>query len=221
MQDKALAAFDALLEAMNSEKAQLSDAVVEATLERQPDKAEQLANKVKHVEHLMKQVQRLREAWERLDEAGSTSTIETNRVDERETRAGDNEDAPELAVVEQLFGGRRRRRRGPRGAVNKTPQRAYRVPILEALERLGGRGRVREVLNIVYEKMKDRLTEDDVKPLPSGSEIRWANTAMWERKWMVNNGLLRDDSPTGVWEMTDKGRAYLERVRREGEGKIC
>ncbi|MCS7192255.1 MAG: winged helix-turn-helix domain-containing protein, partial [Armatimonadetes bacterium] len=97
--------------------------------------------------------------------------------------------------------------------------RAYRVSILEALEQLGGRGSVQEVLKIVYDKMKERFTEDDLKPLPLGNETRWSNTARWERWEMVREGLLRDDSPIGIWEITEKGREYLEQVRRKSENQ--
>ncbi|MGQ9631031.1 MAG: winged helix-turn-helix domain-containing protein [bacterium] len=194
-----LVAFDALLEAMNGEKVQLADAVKEAMLKGHFAEAQRLLNKTERIERLIEQVRQLREAWERLDEVQVTVDIEAESdVDDEGTETGDEEDAPELAVVRQLFGGRRRRKRGRRQAVNKTPEAAYRMPILEALEKLGGNGRVREVLNIVYERMKDRLTEDDLKPLPSGSDIRWTNTAKWERQSMVHDGLLRDDSPVGM-----------------------
>jgi len=220
MNTEVLAAFEVLLEAMNSEKVRLADAVREATLKGRFAEAQRLLAKTERVERLMEQVRRLREAWERSDEAGNASIIEVEREnDERETTAGDNEDAPELAIVKRVFGERCRRRRGPQGTINRTPRRAYRVPILEALEQLGGRGRVQEVLNIVYEKMKDRLTEDDLKPLPSGGDIRWANTAQWERLNMVKEGLLRDDSPMGIWEMTEAGRAYLQQARQQSKGK--
>lgn len=178
MNDDVLTAFDALLEAMNSEKVQLADAVKEAILNRQGAEAQRLLAKTERIEQLIGQAQRLREAWERL-------------------------------------GGPRRRRRGPRGAVDITPNQAYRVPVLEALEQLGGRGRTQEVLNIVYEKMKDCLTEDDLKPLPEGGDVRWRNMAAWARYRMVNEGFLRDDSPRGIWEMTEAGRAYLEQARRQ------
>jgi hypothetical protein len=219
MNTEVLAAFEALLEAMNSEKAQLADAVREATLNGQFAEAQRLLAKTERVERLMEQTRRLREGWERLDEAGSTSTIEAEREDDkRETTAGDNEDAPELAVVERLFGGRRSRKQRRRQAVNRTPVRAYFVPILEVLEELGGRGEIGEVYARLYEKMKDYLTEDDMKPLTSGSYgMRWKSTAAWARYGMVNDGLLHADSPRGTWEVTEAGRAYLQQARQQSK----
>jgi len=42
---------------------------------------------------------------------------------------------------------------------------------------------------------------------------------MWERKHMIDAGLLRNDSPRGMWEMSDAGREYLERMRRKDKGE--
>ncbi|MBI3950588.1 MAG: winged helix-turn-helix domain-containing protein [Acidobacteria bacterium] len=218
MNTNVLVAFDSLLETMHGEKARLADAVKEATLNGQFAEAKRLLAKTERVEQLAQQVRQLRESWERLDEVRATSAVEAkSENDEEDIGAGDEEDAPELAVVDKLFRRRRRRKRGGREAVNKTPNHAYRVPILEALEQLGGKGRVQEVLNTVYVKMKDRLTEDDLKPLPSGRSVRWENTARWERQHMVDEGLLRDDSPIGVWEMSEAGRAYLEQAHQQAE----
>lgn len=80
----------------------------------------------------------------------------------------------------------------------KTQQIKYRTPILQALEDLGGSGRVNEVLNSVYRKMKNILVPVDLEELPSSGEIRWRNTAMWERYQMIQKGLLKSDSPRGI-----------------------
>lgn len=107
---------------------------------------------------------------------------------------------------------RRGRRKGkprqplPKGL--KTPQGAYCIPILKALEELGGRGRASEVLNRVGELMRGVLKEIDYVVVPSGS-VRWRNTAEWCRFDMVRQGLLASDSPRGIWEITEKGRQYL------------
>lgn len=146
------------------------------------------------------QTQQLQEAWRRLSEETAETLTAVQRTAKRQA---------------ERFNKRKRRRRQP---VSKTPQHTYRVPILEALEQLGGKGHAREVLRIVYEKMKDCLTEDDLKLLPSGGSVRWENTAHWERKRMIENGLLRNDSPVGVWEMTEAGRAYLQRIVRQALG---
>lgn len=92
----------------------------------------------------------------------------------------------------------------------KTQQIKYRTPILQALEDLGGSGRVNEVLNSVYRKMKNILVPVDLEELPSSGEIRWRNTAMWERYQMIQKGLLKSDSPRGIWVISEKGKKYLK-----------
>ena len=92
----------------------------------------------------------------------------------------------------------------------KTPQSEYRMPILEVLTEMDGRGAAGEVLEGVYEKMKDVLKPTDLEKVPSGADIRWRNTTNWARNAMVNDGLLSKDSPIGIWEITEKGKNYLK-----------
>ena len=99
------------------------------------------------------------------------------------------------------------RRRGPR-----TVEGEFRRPLLEALTELGGRAPTHEVLHIVERKMKLRLTSTDYQELRAG-EVRWRNTAKWERKYMKDEGLLNGTSRKGLWELTAKGTAELEKLR--------
>jgi len=92
----------------------------------------------------------------------------------------------------------------------RTQRQAFRIPILEALVELGGKGKTDEILEKVERKMKHILKSVDYEKLPSGVMIRWQNTAQWERYIMVQDGLLRSDSPKGIWEITEKGRKFLE-----------
>ncbi|MFW6116702.1 MAG: winged helix-turn-helix domain-containing protein [bacterium] len=101
--------------------------------------------------------------------------------------------------------GKRRLRRG-----QKTPQQAYHRPVLEALQELGGSGRVHDVLALVEKKVRGLLGSIDYEKLPSGSSVRWQNTAQWARLDLVKEGLLKSDSPPGVWELSERG---LEQVK--------
>lgn len=98
----------------------------------------------------------------------------------------------------------------------KTPQQAYRRPILEAIYELGGRGTVDSVLKRVEEKMRGLLGEFDYEGTPLGGYIRWQNTAEWERFALVKEGLLKADSPRGIWELSDKGLAEIKKGIQEG-----
>lgn len=92
----------------------------------------------------------------------------------------------------------------------RTPRQAFRISILEALIELRGKGKVNEILEKVEIKMKEVLKPVDYEKLPSGVMIRWQNTAQWERYIMVQDGLLRSDSPKGIWEITEEGKRLLK-----------
>ena len=67
----------------------------------------------------------------------------------------------------------------------------------------------------VGELMKDRLQEVDRQTLRSDpGTARWYNTAQWARNTMVAQGLLRSNSPRGVWELSEDGQRTLTRVFR-------
>jgi len=98
----------------------------------------------------------------------------------------------------------------------RTPQSEYYRPILQVLNELDGSGQVAEVLDRVGEAMKPVFKEVDYEPLPShGGAPRWRNAAQWARNSMVEEGLLKADSPRGVWEISDKGRDMLRVGDRE------
>jgi hypothetical protein len=101
----------------------------------------------------------------------------------------------------------------PRG--EKTPQEDFWLPILIALEEMGGRGQVQQVLDRVERMVKDRLREVDWLLLTDGRSIRWRNTAQWARHQMLRDGLLALNSPRGMWEITEAGRAYLRKHRSD------
>ena len=100
------------------------------------------------------------------------------------------------------------RTRLPRG--ERTPDKAYRLPILQALIALGGEAKMSQVLDRVYAEMKPHLKPADLEPLPSDAHTpRWRNAAQSARQAMVDEGLLRKDSPRGVWAITEVGRKFL------------
>lgn len=93
----------------------------------------------------------------------------------------------------------------------RTPQSAYRIPILKTLVELGGRASVRDILPMVKNEMKNILQPIDYEYLANGREMRWQNTAAFERNQMKIEGLLSPNSPRGIWEITNLGRKYLEK----------
>ena len=138
--------------------------------------------------------------------------------DLRFARAGQHfvifiEDPEEVIIIDFLQGRsdlprrlakpKKTRRRG-----NKTPQRDFRIPLMKVLLELGGSAEVQDIRKKMLPVVKDRLTQDDYEPVSTGEE-RWWNAICWERSDIVKEGLFRDDSPRGVWELSDKGRAFI------------
>lgn len=112
------------------------------------------------------------------------------------------------SLVEIPSGPIQKRNALPKGAITNQPE--YAVPILESLVELGGSSKVKDVLDRIYEKMKDRLTPADLEKVPSGNDIRWKNHAKWERQSLKSEGYLKSGSPLGIWEITEKGKEYLK-----------
>lgn len=115
--------------------------------------------------------------------------------------------AGEEATVEAQRRDLGRIRRGTR-----TPEEAYRLPILRTLAEMGGAGRTAEVLDHVGKLMQDQLKEVDYDPLSSSGSPRWRNSAQWARNTMVNEGLMKESARRGVWEISEAGRRYLLRA---------
>ncbi len=93
----------------------------------------------------------------------------------------------------------------------RTPQKDFRLPILEVLFEMGGSGNRKDIIKNVYEKMKDKLNRYDHQYLESSPETpRWYNTIQWCRLSLVKEGLLKSDSPYGIWEISEKGLDILK-----------
>ena len=92
----------------------------------------------------------------------------------------------------------------------KTIPFLYRIPILKSLDELGGSADNSDVIKLVYDKMKVILNKIDHQRVKTGA-IRWENTTRWCRQSLKEEGLLKSNSPHGIWEISYEGRKYLER----------
>lgn len=88
---------------------------------------------------------------------------------------------------------------------SKTPQRAYRDPILRVLKKLGGEGSRTRVLQELAAMMAVDFTKTDKEKIKSGA-IRWQKSAEWEVRVMREEGLLRPvaETASGIWALTKK-----------------
>lgn len=92
----------------------------------------------------------------------------------------------------------------------KTPQSAYRVPILRALVTLGGEANIDTILERVRAIMGDQLNAHDLDTLADGKTVRWINTVQWARNTLREEDLIRDDTSRGVWGISEAGRKWLK-----------
>ena len=92
----------------------------------------------------------------------------------------------------------------------RTPESEFILPILRVLTEMGGRGKSAAVVARAGEVMQPILCDVDYETLASDGKPRWQKAANWARDHMVRDGLLRSDSPHGIWEISQEGRAHLE-----------
>ena len=91
----------------------------------------------------------------------------------------------------------------------RTPESEFIEPILRVLVEMGGQGRTAAVVARVGEVMQPVLCDVDYEMLPSDGKPRWEKAANWARDNMVRDGLLKSDSPHGLWEISEAGRSPL------------
>ena len=182
-----VAALDALLEEIEDAiENEFVDRVFERTFEeRDYEKVRDAFERVGQIISFRNKADALRSEWQ---------TLFTQ---------GEDEEGTEVHTERRNLG---RLRRGLR-----TPEEAYYRPILEALEASGGSSQVPEVLDRVLQHMRGILKDIDYEPLGSDPNmLRWEKTAHFTRFSMVREGLLRSNSPRGLWEISDLGRQFLQ-----------
>lgn len=111
--------------------------------------------------------------------------------------------APLLSMLDLGVGRKPSSTGSGRGGVARaalTPHSVLRDAIIQALQDLGGSGDVQEIIGRVYDLLRDRWTPEDLATSRSGF-VRWKSRIHWERLNMVKHGVLRGDSPRGIWEL--------------------
>ena len=104
--------------------------------------------------------------------------------------------------------GRRRKSgtRAPRGAT--LPNSEYELPMLRALTDLGGSANARAVVDRMEQILEGKLQPIDREKITTGA-IRWKNRTQFVRSKLIAENAMKKDSPRGIWEITDEGRARL------------
>jgi restriction system protein len=209
------AAFDVLIEEMEDALRSINNRGAKALEVCNYEMAQMAIKHARHVMLLCEKITALKGEWKELDETLSVQDVPEKlpphvaHVQQQTSMSPVS--AKPRAIVQQeaiqpvgrLIAGRIRK--GLR-----TPETAFFCPILQALSDVGGSAKRSEVFLILEQSMKDVLKPIDYHILSSEAEqIRWQNSAQWARNLMVKEGLLRADSPVGIWEITEKGRAWL------------
>jgi hypothetical protein len=84
-----------------------------------------------------------------------------------------------------------------------TPMSVLRECILQALTEFGGSARRSDVLDRIEKMLEGHLTPRDIETRKdgAGSVVVWKNNVCWQRQAMVDEGILRNDSKFGYWEL--------------------
>lgn len=95
-----------------------------------------------------------------------------------------------------------------------TPMPVLRENIIQALRELGGSARRSEVLDRIEGMLEGRLTPRDLETRDGpGRVVVWRNNVCWERQAMVDEGILRNDSKYGYWELNPNHAPELEKAQ--------
>ncbi|HET7214230.1 MAG TPA: winged helix-turn-helix domain-containing protein [Terriglobia bacterium] len=178
------AAFEILLEEMETEIEFINQSGAKAFAARNYDAARAVLERADQATALREKLSALRLEWEKFAPASKANGASAKKNGSHDPS---------------------RLQRGIR-----TRETAYFQPILQVLNQMGGVGDMAEVLERLPKLMKGTLRDIDFEPLTPNSEVpRWWNTAQWAQSSMVQAGLLKADSPRGVWEMTEAGHKLI------------
>jgi len=186
--DSLIEEFDRVIEELNQEGAR-------RFFTSDYSQAKEILIDVEEVASLKERVSKLREEWKKLDlSISTTKDIEKKNVDSRKF--------PKSKI--------------PKGL--RTREEDLEVPLLLALDSLGGTGDIHDVMNIIESLLAKDLSDFDWQTLPSDpNSIRWKNTVHWARAALVEKGLLSKTSPRGIWEITEAGRVALNESKKKQE----
>lgn len=86
-----------------------------------------------------------------------------------------------------------------------TDKKVIRHYLLLALKDIGGSAHCKMVKDKMREMMAGQFKPADLIKRANG-ELVWENNAHWVRNALVHEGVLKKDSPRGVWELNEEQR---------------
>ena len=211
------AAFDVLIEELEDALRSMNNSGANALEMCDYDMAQRAIERARRVKLLCEKITALKGEWNELEGALSVQAgpekhtpraavvhvLQRSSMSPVSAQSHPRVQQEALQPIGRLIAGRIRK--GLR-----TPEPAFFRPILQALSDLGGSAKRSEVFLTLEQSMRDMLKPIDYQILSSEAEqMRWQNSAQWARNLMVKDGLLQQNSPVGIWEITEKGRAFL------------
>ena len=79
----------------------------------------------------------------------------------------------------------------------------------------GGSAKRETVLGWIERHHGHDLTSEDLESVPSTGEPTWRNRASWARQHAVDSGFLCQNSPHGIWELTEAGKEAMRPLSLE------
>ena len=95
------------------------------------------------------------------------------------------------------------------------------MPLLRALEQLGGEAKPKEIYPLVSKAFSKQLTEEDLSArLPSSpSTSKWHNLICWSRQVLTDRGDL-NGATRGIWKITQQGRKRIVSGAHQAKGEL-
>jgi hypothetical protein len=200
-------AFELLIDALEEERRRTAENLSQVALTEGVEAAQRVLQRLKFLERLKIEAQRLYENWQNGQMTQSEFLSREQVLIEPERQGRD----PTVEWLHNLVATQK-----PKRLSGGMPGYAFRPYILKALAKLGGSARTSDVIKLVEEMVRPYLSPIDLERLPSGGNYRWRNRVLRERFRMIQDGLLRGDSPKGIWELTELGWQEARKLM-EGE----
>jgi len=83
------------------------------------------------------------------------------------------------------------------------------LPLLKVIDDAGGRLSADEAVKRVEVYFPEFTEADKLERVPSGDK-RWDSRVHRVRRYLVEEGYLDKEAPKGIWQITQKGKQYLE-----------
>jgi hypothetical protein len=151
--------------------------------------------------------------WERLKKHATPLVHTANDVVEMALEALEGQARKRGTLVHaREFGSAKKKSSRPKAGARPLPLKQFRASLLDALFRQDGRAYSREIREIIEQTLAPVLCDADYE-LVSNGQPRWWNSICSMRNQLIADGLLRDDSKRGIWELSKKG---LRQMRHRG-----